>query len=813
MWIDYVFPGTAITNNYRWHNYTLTITDPNGNKTTKNWDAIMDTTSNQGYSFAPAIVGTYKLEFSFAGQNYTQYDYSGASTSVGDIFLPSNATSYLTVVDTPTVSYPYSYPLPTEYWTRPIYGENTYWWTISSNWLGNGAPGYGGLTTGLYSGGTYYRLPTDSIGPMTPHIMWTKELQSGGVVGGAGNYDPNFGGGGNTFFEGSAYQMRFNNPIIVAGKLVYNGQSGYLASSYHTYCVDLRTGAVLVDSATALTLSFAYIPDFENGNQHGVVDPLLCTANFAAAYDLSTLAAVSFSPSGIPSGTLVQGPNGEPEKYILSSTTISLWNSTKMWTAGNSPGSPSGSQASSAAKDDFYNVPLMYQGNTFTSVGSPTVVDAIYGDCLVASNGTLPTTGASSFIGTTPNFNQYTYFGVNLNASRPGYNLGDVMWIKNINPPVDNTGSNVTVLRAGIDPVNHVFVENFRETNEFVGYSMLTGAQLWHTSGMGALDYYGSQSSGTITNAFAFGNMYVSAYDGIVYCYDCKTGKVTWTYGNGGPGNSTDGGAGVGRYPTFVSAFDRRGAVYTITSEHTIETPIYKGAMARCLNASTGAEIWKLDSYTGEFFNTAYAVADGYAVWLNGIDNRIYSVGQGPSQTTVSAPQAGITLGNSMIISGSVIDTSAGTKGPEQIARFPAGVPAVSDSCMSDYMGYIYQQKPLPDNFTGVPVQLIALDSNGNYQIIGTPTTDKSGTYSIAWTPNIQGKYTIYAQFAGTQGNFPSNAETSCVVDAPAATAAPVVTPPPTVTEQYFLPSVAGIIAAIAVVGIVLAMLSLKKRA
>ena len=31
-----------------------------------------------------------------------------------------------------------TYPLPTEYWTRPIYGENSIWYLISSNWLGAG---------------------------------------------------------------------------------------------------------------------------------------------------------------------------------------------------------------------------------------------------------------------------------------------------------------------------------------------------------------------------------------------------------------------------------------------------------------------------------------------------------------------------------------------------------------------------------------------------------------------------------------------------------------------------------------------------
>ena len=60
-------------------------------------------------------------------------------------------------------------------------------------------------------------FPTDAVGPLTGHIMWTKPLQSGGVVGG-NNYDIK----GNTYFEGSAYIQRYMNPIIVNGKIYYS---------------------------------------------------------------------------------------------------------------------------------------------------------------------------------------------------------------------------------------------------------------------------------------------------------------------------------------------------------------------------------------------------------------------------------------------------------------------------------------------------------------------------------------------------------------------------------------------------------------
>ena len=83
--------------------------------------------------------------------------------------------------------------------------------------------------------------------------------------------------------------------------------------------------------------------------------------------------------------------------------------------------------------------------------------------------------------------------------------------------------------------------------------------------------------------------MYSSAYGGIVYCYDTKTGDILWTYGNGGEGNSTNSGLETpfSHYPTFVNAIGN-GVVYIVTTEHTPETPIFKGALARAINATTG---------------------------------------------------------------------------------------------------------------------------------------------------------------------------------------------------------------------------------
>jgi len=223
------------------------------------------------------------------------------------------------------------------------------------------------------------------------------------------------------------------------------------------------------------------------------------------------------------------------------------------------------------------------------------------------------------------------------------------------------------------------------------------------------------------------------------------------------------------------------GVVYLATSEHTVETPIYPGALARAVDAFTGKEIWTLSNDNNEFAASSYAIADGYATFFNAYDNQIYSVGKGPSKTTVDAPLTAVTLGSSVVIRGTVTDISTGTQQPEQTARFPNGVPAVSDTSMSDWMAYVYQQKSQPKDTVGVDVILSERDSNGNTYFIGNTTTDAGGAFSFMWQPPIPGTYTIYATFAGTNSYWSSYSETAIgVVEAPQASPAATTTPTPT---------------------------------
>ena len=795
MWIDKMPDGTAIANDWRMHNYKLTITKPDGTTETKTWDTIMDTTSSQGYSYSPTQAGTYILKFEFPGQDANAYSYSPTSAFRNDTYLPSSATMNLTVQQEPITDFPSTYPLPSEYWTRPICGENPGWYTISSNWLGTGSPQ---LTKAD-------RFIADGVGSQTAHIMWTKPLQSGGVVGG-----DNLEIKGDTYFEGSAYISRYRNPIIVAGKLYYKEPLHFSSGSGGpTVCADLRTGKVLWSRTDVPSLSFASIYATHQPNQHGVMQPVLCTNNFAQCFDADT-GNWLFNFTDVPSGTSALGPQGEQVRFVITNLGTSnspnwylaQWNSSKPFysSAGWQVLTPSvtGVKNASGSINYDWNVSIPWR-NTMTRTFA--VVDAWANDIMLCREGDL--TGMGNRGSATDPGIPYSYFAVNLNPSKGA--IGSVLWKNTVNP----APGNISVLAGTADPTARVFTETYKETMQWVGYSMDTGQKLWGpTTPQASLDYYGYFFPG-LTGVPAYGKLYSSGMAGIVYCYDETTGEVLWTYGDGGTGNNTNSGFQVpGPYPTFIYAV-ANGIVYTMTTEHTIQTPIYKGAAVRGINATDGTEVWTLSNHNGGGVS-AVALADGFNTFFNGYDNQIYVVGRGPTAITVEAPMADITLGSGLVIRGTVTDISAGTEQSEQSERFPNGVPVASDASMTDWMGYIYQQKPSPTNFKGVEVSIDAIDSNGNYRNIGTTTTDEKGFYSLQWTPDIEGKYTVTASFAGTNGYWPSSSTTAFAVDSVVATQSPQYAQ--TVDNTMTIVGVGvALLIAIAIVGAVLFM-AIKKR-
>jgi hypothetical protein len=832
MWIDTPLPGAAVSDNIRRHDYSLTITNPNGDVQTENWTVVQDSTSVQYWRFTPTIVGNYTLKFDYPAQNYT---WSGQYFNT--TFLAASKTITLTVQQEPIQMPIDSYPMPTEYWTRPIEGQNTYWYTIASNWLGQPYVQGAGAAYGIP--GAYQ---PDGSAPDSAHIMWTKPIQYGGVVGGNDTAIP-----GEMYYGGLSYNTRFSNPIIMQGTLFYQepygntGGGGSLFGGGGDYvAVDLRTGQELwrIDpSATGISLvpSFGYLYSYESPNQHGVLPNGVLIAPYTAGgimtpygpmggftcwagYDPATGELTSMNITNIPSGVAVEGPSGEYLIYTLTNYGtaenpnwyLAQWNSSNVF-GGNQGMMGAGNWYTGTANASLpsaydWNVSIPTLSGTGWVVGKANLniiplVDV--GNIALLIQGSFG--GHPGDYGATMSSDPANITAVSLKPQ----SLGQVLWTKSYQQAPDNN----TRFLTSWDPSNGVFIFTDKESMVHYGYSLSDGNLLW-----GPVAYTNDFTNDWNYLALgleniAYGKLYVTGYSGILYCYDDTNGTLLWTYGNGGEGNTTLSGftTPYGRYPTFISTI-ADGKIYLDTTEHSPNSPLYKGAELRCINATDGTEMWTIMDYGNQMYGGQSPIADGYLTTLNSYDAQIYCYGKGPSATTVQAPMISVTVGNQVVIQGSVMDTAAGTQQAEQAARFPNGVPAVSDTSQSAWMEYVYMQKPKPTNTTGVEVSIDAIDPNNNLVHLGTATSDPSGLYSLAWTtPDVPGKYTIIATFAGSESYYGSYAETAAIVaQAPEPTPQPTPTPA-YMAETYFLPATIGMILAIVIATAVIVMM-LRKR-
>jgi hypothetical protein len=721
----------------RWRDLTVDVTTPSGSH-----DQLGPYNSDPvggGWAlYTPSEVGDYTFEFDFPGQVLSLNGPTGIpgrdSPYIGDTFLPSSAEATLTVQEDSLPSPPV-YPLPTEYWSRPIEGQNTQWHSIASNWL-----------RGSHIVG---KVQPDGAAPSSPHVMWTKPIQFGGVVGGSRT-----GVDGMTYYDGTAYEGRFNSPIILHGRLYYGLPRSDVGSGGGYVCVDLLTGETLWENEE-ISPSFGQLYDYESPNQHGVIpngylwqvpgrgDPPDTPWKAYDPIDGEWL----FNITDVPSGTEVYGPNGEILRYVLDSTGkwLALWNNTAAQglTGARDPTDTTSSsflQWRPVGKN--VNASNAYSWNVSVSwlPSDSSIVTVIHDNLLLGMNGSFPSLTSQD---------PYTMWAMDL---KPG-SRGEMLWMENYPAPPGNITRGVGPLFMGafVDSDVPVFLKYDKETIQWSGYSLENGSLLWGpTPSEHPLNYY--SDVGLTRYAVAYGKLYSTSYSGIVYCYDLQNGTELWTY------NYPTGLASPWpNWPLGIGAI-ADDKVYLFTTEHSANAPHWVGVKMHCIDAFTGNEIWTMDTYGTQ---GGMAIADGYLVYLNLYDMQIYCVGKGPSKITVDGPDTIVPLGDEVLLKGFVTDISAGTDQHEQAARFPNGVPAVSDESQDDWMEYVYMQKPMPMDATGVEVVLEALDPNGDYYEIGRATSDASGMYKLMWEPPDEGEYTIVASFLGSDSYWGSTAETS----------------------------------------------------
>jgi len=699
----------------------------------------------------------------------------------GSTFLASDSEIVtLIVTEEPIERYP-DLPLPTEFWSRPIDGQQRSWNTIAGNWLGIGRADFANAPY--------------TTGPETPHILWTKQYTAGGIAGGST--------GAQGMEDGDAYEGKWPTPIIMNGVLYYRqyGESIFgfpMNDNLGVTAVDLRTGEELW-SKEGMQVEFGQLFYFDSWNYHGVFDYLWhVQGNTWDAYDPFT-GDWEWGMTDVPDGIRYTGPNGEFYILVTDYTNgwMALWNQTLVGFL--------------ESKNDFFD-PVWAGGSWGRNVKNK----AINVSMAYSWNVTIPTdlppstSGLLNTLG--PNLIDDRLVGIQLSDSRDVLKLwaislkpgqeGQVIFNTEWTPPASwQTKLNVLRFQRATDygPGGVVVILN-KDDRSYVGFSLDNGAFLWETESEHYLQALSTQEAPIVDD-----KLYSAGVSGILYCYDVHTGERLWTYEAEDPYSEYLFGNNWWGHIPFIAD----GKVYLGHYEHSPIDPKPRGAPFICLDAETGEVIWRVDGllYLNEWGGTA-AIADGIITALSSYDQRIYAIGKGPTKTTVEAPKAGIPEGSSVVICGSVTDIAAGTASAEIAARFPNGVAAVADASMGDWMLYLYKQFPFPASAVGVDVSLDVIDSNGNYRNIGTATSDANGFYSFDWMPDIPGKFTVVATFAGSEGYYPSYDEAAFVVDqAPEATPEPTATPAPQ-TDTYIAGSTIAIIAAIAVV----AFLLLRKK-
>jgi outer membrane protein assembly factor BamB len=848
-WAAQPLPNAAITNNIRKTNYTLTVTDPNGTVVfNQDFNNIVNPGGEQAVEFVPATVGTYNATFHFKGMTYPAYadivstiplPRSSVDPYTGDVYLPTSDSVTFTVQNE-ALNYIVN-PLPTEYWTRPIENQNVNWYTIASNWLGgNDGAAFGGHTLEAVNAPGINVYQPIGTAPTSGHILWTQPQEFGGLVG--SNTPIN---NGTTYYSGDSYEPRFTDPIIISGRLFFKQPLNHLGTAGDYVCLDLKTGETIwTNTNPSFNPTWGSTIAYSDPNQAGSYGAYLYQASGSTwlAYDAWTGYPV-FNITNVPSGFDAIDRTGSMLIYQISYNTTSdigwlaQWNSTKMLQ------NPYSNAAEWKVVGSTYNgTGYTYQGvfispydwnvtisglkglvlntaaTTGVQVGSPSINAAVPEDILFGTS-----SGLSQATGNQYTPNPFTMWAINLNPNNG--NIGKIIWVQNYTAPDPMVGNpslgSLTQRFASMDPINRVAIFALDETGQFMGYSLTNGNLLWTTNFEYAnnAQFFSTASGSGMRPVTAYGHLFNAGYGGEILCYDTTTGNIIWRFGAGGEGNTTEAGLNTpwGLLPTNINVI-ADGLLIASSFEHGngALSPYYRGERIWELNATTGQQIWTIQFQTPNDGGPGYpegALADAQFVEYNYYDNQLYNFGQGPSQTTVNAPNVGVTTATPITITGTVMDVSAGTKQYPQVARFPNGLPVASDASESQWMEYVYMQKAKPtSNFTGVPVTLYVLDSNNNSRSIGTTTTNILGDYSFTWTPDISGKFAVTAVFAGSNAYYGSS-------DSTAFSASEVATPAPTnappaglATNADLMTFIFGGVIAIIIAVAIATLLILRKR-
>jgi hypothetical protein len=764
---------------------TIDVVRPDGSKETLGPYQADPTGGAHVPPYVPSQTGNYTFTAHYPGQ----------TISGGVVYEPSDSVTVTLVVQSEPIPTYASPPLPTEYWSRPIYASNYAWGQIGGNWFGMAMPAF--TDTGGYDATGNFQ--PYSTAPNTGHIMWTKPTAFGGQPGMPIPSD------GEHQYESTSILFRAFEPVILNGILYYREYPSFSNVAPYWVAVDIRTGQTLWTKQTNDILRMGQTWSFHTMQEYGSLAFLwgMSGGGFSGTplqfhvYDALTGASVfnitNANPiSGFLGGTtafLMDTENttepGTLLTWYISGGNLTMWNSTQCiaYPRGFSGTyaeiiRPSGTIDFSAGNQ--WSIPLPY-----ATVNGVNITDSL---------GVAAMTHDVILLRAAPNYATQSVKGYQIVAGIDA-KTGKVLW-----GPLNQTipqYQDVSVIGAR----DGVYILHNKDTDEAYGYSLKTGEMLWGPVALPGNAYSHLSRAAEV----AYDTAFIWDFGGYVNALNATTGKILWTFEPQDAGYNTP----YGIYPIwqFGSQSICDGKLF-LAESHMYNPPLFPGAQRLAINCTDGSLVW---SELGFYGRICAAHADGYMIQWNSYDNQIYSLGKGPTATTVSIQNNVVTHGDTVLVQGTVTDQSAGTQDSDRSARFPNGVPAISDQDMSAWMEYVYMQQPKPTNASGVKVVLTVLDPNNNCYNVATTTSDEDGFYSAVFTPEVPGKYTVYATFEGSESYWPSTAVTALnVLEPPQATPPPTPTPAP-LTDTYVLSLGLAAIIAIVAIGLVI-ILMLRKR-
>jgi hypothetical protein len=779
-------------------NMTVKVTDPDGNTETLG-PFTSDTTGGTYTTFVPDKTGIWKFQMFYAGQ----------TLSTGHIQLPDESEiKELTVQEEPVSrgSYP-APPGPSHYWETPVNAMNAEnWYDKMGPWLG--LSGITFVNTGANYYGGNFNPYTDSVN--SGHVLWTKEWCVGGVAGGEAGPGQEDG----HFWSTRQYWPQYA-PVIMNGIMYSDWYTTTRAQSAHNGIVatDLYTGETLwIIETDTENLRVGMQMAYHNLNQYGVVGPYIwttgthqgvTTAPGTTAYHMYDGLTGKYVASVVNGSamTITVDDSGNLIGYYINASSTNAYSPTMnkfnmTWAIGQRSGfgfTPTQNAVYNFADGIVWSKPQITEIND-VPISPALAINEITNNAIVMTGGF---TFGQGYGGTTNGW---------LVVGAIDTETGDKLWAKNFTAADTDTLEAFTRTEMGI--IDGVWMNANMENFNVFAVDARTGQHKWTASLRG--DHGAEPNYYDIFNlrwSPGPGVSFFRGFGGDIWCLNNTNGNVNW-YTNttklvGAPGAENP----YGIWPLWVFECDGiTNDVAYFPIGHEYNPPMFPGAQMLAVNITTGELVW---SELGMYIRST-AIAYGIMLSLNGYDNQIFAFGKGPTATTVTAPSVGVTTATPITISGTIFDVSPGATQSEVAKNFPNGLPCVSDESQSHWMEYVYQEQVFPSNVTGVQITLSVIDSNGNFRDIGTTTSDSSGTFAFTWTPDIPGNYKLIASFKGSESYYASS-DVAHFYASEAVSATPTEVAQPVDNTMTILGIGAALLIAIAIVGIVLAML-IRKR-